>query len=68
MNNQSVQCAIAFIVVVFGIVLITAAFIAPPMGEISPTVLTAFGEALTFSGALLGIDYAYRERPPTSKN
>ena len=30
------------------------------MGVIDPMVLTAFGEILTFSGALLGMDYHYR--------
>lgn len=29
----------------------------PPKGYIDPTVLTAFGELLTFSAALAGLDY-----------
>ena len=45
---------------IFGCIMIVAAFIAPPTGEIHPTVLTAFGEILTFAGAILGIDYRYR--------
>ncbi|MGN0239334.1 MAG: hypothetical protein ACI4AW_04880, partial [Paludibacteraceae bacterium] len=28
------------------------------------TVLTAYGETLTFVGALIGIDYHYREKGP----
>ena len=39
---------------------ITAAFFVPPMGVIDPTVLTAFGEILTFAGAVIGIDYKHR--------
>ena len=30
------------------------------MGVIDPTVLTAFGEILTFAGAVIGIDYKHR--------
>ena len=39
---------------------ITAALCVPPMGVIDPTVLTAFGEILTFAGAVIGIDYKHR--------
>lgn len=35
-------------------------FYAVPVGTISPSVLTAFGEIATFSGALIGVDYRYR--------
>lgn len=45
---------------IFGCLLIVAAFVVPPTGEIHPSVLTAFGEILTFAGAVLGIDYNYR--------
>lgn len=48
--------------VLFGVLLIMAAFIVPPLGYIDPTVLTAFGELLTFAGSLIGIDYHYRYR------
>lgn len=47
----------------FGIALIITAFFVPPMGTIDPTVLTAYGETLTFAGALVGIDYHYRDTP-----
>lgn len=50
----------AIFLVIFGVILILAAFIVPPTGVIDPTVLTAFGEILTFSGSLIGIDYHYR--------
>lgn len=33
--------------------------IAPP-GEIHSSVLIAYGEVMTFAGALFGIDYHYR--------
>ena len=47
---------------VFGGLLLIAGFIAPTLGEIHPSVLTAFGEVLTFSGALIGMDYKYRSK------
>jgi hypothetical protein len=43
------------LVLIAGLVLIFLSFFAPPKGEISPSVLTAFGEALSFTGAVWGI-------------
>ena len=54
------QIILAFVSVVAGIALIITAMLLPPVGEIDPTVLVAFGEILTFAGSLLGIDYHYR--------
>lgn len=62
------QIVIAIILVCFGIVLIIAAFIVPPTGVIDPTVLTAYGETLTFAGSLIGIDYHYRYKYMDSTN
>ena len=47
---------VAALLVIFGIALIIAAFVVPPMGLIDPTVLTAY------AGALFGIDSHYRNR------
>lgn len=49
----------ACILAVMGGFFIIAAMLLPPLGYIDPTVLTAFGELLTFSGALAGMDYRY---------
>ena len=54
------QILLALLLVCFGVFLITVAFFVPPMGVIHPTVLTAFGEILTFAGAVIGIDYKHR--------
>ena len=54
------QILLAVLLVCFGVLLITAAFFVPPMGVIDPTVLTAFGEILTFAGAVIGIGYKHR--------
>lgn len=56
------QLLLATVLVSFGVLLISAAFIIPPTGVIDPTVLTAFGEILTFAGAIIGIDYRHRDR------
>lgn len=55
------QLLLATVLVAFGVLLIIAAFIVPPTGVIDPSVLTAFGEILTFSGAIIGIDYKHRK-------
>ncbi len=54
------QIILSILLVAFGVGLITTAFFVPPTGVIDPTVLTAFGEILTFAGSLIGIDYHYR--------
>ena len=59
-----VQLLIAVIATLFGLTLVGISLFLPPRGVIDPTVLTAYGETLTFVGALIGIDYRYRERPP----
>jgi len=58
------QILLSISLVLFGIILITVAFFVPPTGVIDPTVLTAFGEILTFAGALIGIDAKYKSKPP----
>ncbi len=54
------QLFLGVFVAIFGLVLISVSFFVKPTGYIDPTVLTAFGEILTFSGALLGIDANYK--------
>ena len=57
---KKMQLILAVSLCVFGGMLLLAGFIAPPVGEIHHSVLIAFGEILTFSGSLIGIDYKYR--------
>ena len=59
-----VQLLIAVIATLFGLTLVGISLFLPPRGEIDPTVLTAYGEPLTFVGALIGIDYHYRAKGP----
>ena len=57
---KKVQLILAVGLCVFGGMLLVAGFCCPPLGEIHHSVLIAFGEVLTFSGSLIGIDYKYR--------
>ena len=57
---KKIQLILSVGLCLFGGTLLIAGFIAPPIGEIHHSVLIAFGEILTFSGSLIGIDYKYR--------
>ena len=59
---KKVQLILSVGLCVFGGVLLIAGFCCPPLGEIHHSVLIAFGEILTFSGSLIGIDYHYKYR------
>lgn len=61
-RKLTIQLILAVSMAIFGCVMIVAAFLVPPTGEIHPSVLTAFGEILTFAGAVLGIDYNYKSK------
>ena len=67
-RKLTIQLILAVSMAVFGCVMIVAAFLVPPTGEIHPSVLTAFGEILTFAGAVLGIDYNYKSKVPKDKS
>lgn len=56
----TIQVILAVILVLSGISLLFLGFKSPPPGEIHDSILVAFGEACSFAGALLGIDYTYR--------
>lgn len=57
---KRLQLIIAMAMCTFGCALLIAGFCSPPVGEIHHSLLIAFGEILTFSGSLIGIDYKYR--------
>ncbi len=59
-SKATIQLVVAMAATSFGIALIAVALFLPPIGYIDPTILTAYGETLTFAGALIGIDYKYR--------
>lgn len=55
-RRLTAQSALAFVLVVFGMVVVMLALYMPPMGEIHPSVITVFGMLLVAAGAFLGID------------
>ena len=57
---KKLQLILSVVLCAFGVLLLVAGFLIPPMGEIHHSVLIAFGEILTFAGSLIGIDYKYR--------
>ena len=54
------QLLISALLIVVGCGLLVAGFCVPPVGEIHSSILIAFGEILTFVGAIFGIDYSYK--------
>lgn len=53
------QYVLSTLLMIVGCGLLIASFCVPPVGIIDNSVLIAFGQVLTFVGALLGIDYSY---------
>lgn len=59
-NHGKAQLWSAVAMSAVGAGLLIAGFIVAPTGVIHSSVLVAFGETMTFAGALFGIDYKYR--------
>ena len=59
-KKHTLQLICSIVLVAFGCILVALGFIVQPTGEIHPSVLTAFGEILTFAGAVIGVDYNYK--------
>lgn len=58
----NIQLALGVILVITGIILLFLGFYAHPIGDITNSVLVAYGEVSTFAGALIGVDYNYKYR------
>lgn len=58
----TIQLVVAASLVAVGCGLLIAGFLLPPRGEIHNSVLVAFGEILTFAGAVFGMRYHYKYR------
>ena len=61
-NIQLIQLIIAAILSIGGLVLLFCGVFIEPQGQIHESLLVAFGETATFSGALFGIDYVYKKK------
>ena len=71
MNDKQVniiQLIIAALVVLSGIALLFVGVKCDPAGQIHETVLIAFGEAATFAGSIIGIDYRYKNKYRNNDN
>ena len=67
-SNANIQLITAAILAILGMVLLFCGLYIDPQGEIHETVLVAYGEVLTFSGSLMGIDYHYKQRNNDQSN
>jgi hypothetical protein len=56
------QLVVSAVLVAVGCGLLIAGFCVPPIGIIDSSILIAFGEILTFVGAVFGIDYSYKAK------
>lgn len=62
MNKRlRIQMIVAVVLTAFGMALILAAFVVPPLGVIHQSVLAVTGEIFSLVGALLIFDYRYRK-------
>ncbi len=59
-HKPTITLSSAIILIAVGCGLLIAGFIVPPPGEIHNSVLVAFGEILTFAGAVFGMKYHYQ--------
>ena len=61
------QLIVSALLIIVGCGLLIAGFCVPPIGIIDSSVLVAFGEILTFVGAIFGIDYSYKYKLTKNK-
>lgn len=67
-NKLKFQLIISALLIIVGCSLLIAGFCVQPTGVIDGSVLIAFGEILTFVGAIFGIDYSYKVKIQNNKN
>ena len=61
-NKTTIQMIGSIVVLLLGVAIILISLLLPPKGVIDPSVNIAFGECLTFVGAIFGIDAKYKEK------
>ena len=59
-NTHIIQLITAAVLSIGGMILLFCGVYIDPQGEIHESLLVAFGEIVTFAGALFGIDYVYK--------
>ena len=60
--KASIQLITAAVLALGGLVLLFCGVYIAPQGEIHESLLVGFGEVATFAGAIMGVDYSYRNR------
>jgi len=60
--KERIQLLLAVMMCTAGIMIIFICIFIDPQGEIDASILVAFGEILTFAGAIFGIDYKYKSK------
>ena len=61
-DRFNIQLITAAVLSFGGLVLLFCGVYIDPQGQIHESLLVAFGEVATFSGALMGIDYVYKKK------
>lgn len=61
-TKLNIQLALGVTLVIAGLVMLFCGFYTHPIGDITNSVLVAYGEVSTFAGALIGVDYSYKFR------
>ena len=67
-ERLNIQLLTAAALALGGLILLFCGMYIEPKGEIEETVLVAFGEVMTFSGSLMGIDYKYKSKYENRNN
>jgi len=58
----NIQLLTAFVLAFGGLIMLFCGIYIDPQGQIHESLLVAFGEVMTFSGSLMGIDYHYKSK------
>ena len=58
----NIQVLTAAILSIGGLIMLYCGVFIDPQGQVHESLLVAFGEVATFSGALMGIDYVYKKK------
>ena len=61
-DKLTIQLLTAALLSIGGLIMLYCGVYIDPRGEVHESLLVAFGEVATFSGALMGIDYVYKKK------
>ena len=61
-DKLTIQLLTAALLSIGGLIMLYCGVFIDPQGQVHESLLVAFGEVATFSGALMGIDYVYKKK------